>query len=303
MAKVILVILLSILSLFIYQNVQYPHLRFNSVSDRLLNPFDTRLRYRIAEVDPRFEISEQKLKHLAQEAAQLWENATQQSLFVYDPNARLEIKMIYDERQHEFKLNQAQQSQLLARQQQWQQQQDTLNQLEQQLADQQRFLKQKQQHIEQEVQNFQSTAKSIMQSDQSAAAQKQALQAHQQQLRENMLHLGHEVNQFNLRIEQLHQQIEQHNQLSQQLNQDIQQYRARFQPRMFDKGIFNGRAIEVYQFHHVDDLRMTLAHEFGHALGLDHHDDPYGLMYPELKQQQLEQFQLRPADLALWQKR
>jgi predicted Zn-dependent protease len=28
---------------------------------------------------------------------------------------------------------------------------------------------------------------------------------------------------------------------------------------------------------------MTLAHEFGHALGLDHTDDPTSLMYPVIQ--------------------
>lgn len=39
--------------------------------------------------------------------------------------------------------------------------------------------------------------------------------------------------------------------------------------------------------------------KYGHALGLAHHNDPYALMYPMLKDQQLQNFQLRPADLDL----
>nr|ESK38577.1 hypothetical protein F987_03158 [Acinetobacter gyllenbergii NIPH 230] len=34
-----------------YQTRQHPQLKFNSLTDRIANPLDTRLRYRIAEVD------------------------------------------------------------------------------------------------------------------------------------------------------------------------------------------------------------------------------------------------------------
>jgi predicted Zn-dependent protease len=48
---------------------------------------------------------------------------------------------------------------------------------------------------------------------------------------------------------------------------------------------------------------VTLAHEFGHALGLDHHNDPYALMYPQLSKQNLKEFRLGAADLVLLNKR
>lgn len=70
-------------------------------------------------------------------------------------------------------------------------------------------------------------------------------------------------------------------------------------PRLFDKGQFNGREIVIYEFESEDDLRVTLAHEFGHALGLKHHDDPYALMYPQLSKQNLKDFRLGKADVAL----
>ena len=45
----------------------------------------------------------------------------------------------------------------------------------------------------------------------------------------------------------------------------------------------------------------TLFHEFGHALGLSHHNDPQALMYPLMKDQDLNNFRLKPADLELLQ--
>lgn len=111
----------------------------------------------------------------------------------------------------------------------------------------------------------------------------------------------------------LQQEIQVHNQKTQQLNRDIQklnqnnkqlvasahQFNQTFQPRLFHKGHFNGKQIFIYEFSSLDDLRLTLAHEFGHALGLKHTKDPKSLMYPRIKEQDAKNFQLADVDLEL----
>lgn len=72
---------------------------------------------------------------------------------------------------------------------------------------------------------------------------------------------------------------------------------------MFHKGEFNGREINIYEFQSIDELRITLAHEFGHALGLQHTNDPNALMYPILEKQNFSHFKLTTADLELLKSR
>ena len=92
------------------------------------------------------------------------------------------------------------------------------------------------------------------------------------------------------------QKIDELNALDQQLNASVKQYKQRFQPHLFHKGLFNGKQILIYEFESEDDLRLTLAHELGHALGLQHTDDPHALMHPVMKDQDIAHFRLTQAD-------
>lgn len=47
-----------------------------------------------------------------------------------------------------------------------------------------------------------------------------------------------------------------------------------------DQGLYYADGIDIYFFEDKDDLRITIAHELGHALGIGHTDDPATLMYP-----------------------
>ncbi len=58
------------------------------------------LRYRIGEVDNRFELSTRQYRNIVQEAGEMWESALGEDLFAYDPAASFTINLVYDKRQH-----------------------------------------------------------------------------------------------------------------------------------------------------------------------------------------------------------
>ena len=69
--------------------------------DKLLHrsPCDTPISYNIGFVDKRFNITTDKLKTNIENAANIWNKAEAKQLFVFDPAGKLQINMIYDERQ------------------------------------------------------------------------------------------------------------------------------------------------------------------------------------------------------------
>jgi hypothetical protein len=60
---------------------------------------DSPLQYRIADLDPRLNISKQKMIEISQEAAAIWERGTGKRYFVYDPKATFTVNLVFDQRQ------------------------------------------------------------------------------------------------------------------------------------------------------------------------------------------------------------
>ena len=51
------------------------------------------------DIDPRFGLSQDQLIQISQQAADIWKQGTGQDYFTYDPNAKLEIRLVYDNSQ------------------------------------------------------------------------------------------------------------------------------------------------------------------------------------------------------------
>lgn len=278
-----------------YQTQKHPQLKFNSLADRITHPIDTRLRYRIAEVDPRFKLSVEQVEAISQQATQIWKDGTGKDYFIHDPNAKLAIHLIYDERQQESEQRREHITQLEANQQVWKDKKQQLDQIEQEIMRSKQFLDLKQQQLNQQIQQYNQEQLSA-QHNQSSSGNSTYFQQKQQELQSNIELVQQEVNQYNQRIIQLNQKIDELNSLDQQLDASVKQYKQRFQPHLFHKGLFNGKQILIYEFESDNDLRLTLAHELGHTLGLQHANSPQALMYPIMKDQEMDHFRLTQAD-------
>ena len=65
-------------------------------------------------------------------------------------------------------------------------------------------------------------------------------------------------------------------------------YNSRFaEAKEFTQGDYTGTAINIYQYDAEDELTIVLAHEFGHALSLDHVLNAHSIMYYFMDEQQV----------------
>lgn len=298
--RLILIIVVIVLSTWwIYQTKQHPQLKFNSISDRLLRPLDTRLRYRVADVDPRFGLSQQQVIQLSQEAAEIWHKGTLKPLFIYDPNAQLAIHLIYDDRQEQYNAYKQVQKTLAADKARNDLYAENLANSRKGLEMNEQQLRSKQAMIRAEIAQLSQERMNWSRIEHAQGPNMQRVERELEQVKAQAMQLDQEIDRFNQQNDQFNQQVLSYNQQIDQYNVGVIQASQRFPAREFHKGVFMGDQIQIYQFDAEDDLRLTLAHELGHALGLSHHNDPAALMYPILGAQQLENFKLMPADQGL----
>ncbi len=296
----ILVAVILFTAYFAIQRMMYPQLNHNSTLDRMSHPLDTRMRYRIGEVDPRFHVSKTQVENLAQQATEIWHQGTMKSLFVYDPNAKLAINLIYDQRQAESSAR-SQEIRILENSQQYtKSEKQKIQQLQSEIDFANLQLDQQKTNYQSKVDQYNQLVNQLNQSRQNLDAnQRFQLDQQKNQLIIEQSQLKQQLDDYNQKINVLNQQVNQFNSVNQQYNQSVDQFNLRFQPRQFDKGVFDGRSINIYEFSSDDDLRVTIAHELGHALGLKHNNDPKALMFPMMKEQDLQNFRLTQADLAM----
>lgn len=281
------------------QTRSHPQTRYNHVSDRLQHPFDTRLRYRIGEIDTRFGLTHQQLKSLTQQATDIWTQGTGTDFFVYDAQAKLTINLIYDDRQMQSTQRHQQLGEIKQNQQNWADQNQRLQQLKAEIEHINQIIHSKKSQLGAQVQHYNQNIAQTNQYGAMHSSQHQLFLNQHEALQKQTLELQQEIEQYNQKIQQINHQVHQLNQMNQSLNQSIDQFNQRFKAKLFDKAIFNGEKIIIYEFSSTDDLRLTLAHEFGHALGLQHNQDPQALMFATMQKQNLENFKLSAADLAL----
>ncbi len=304
MRLLLLCVLVIVLIFFASQRMFNPQLNHNSVADRLQHPLDTRLRYKMGDIDLRFNISHDQLQNLAQQATDIWFLGTQQQFFVYDPNAQLSINLIYDQRQADSVARNTQIKHIEQYRADTDSQRHKLSQLESDLNFYKQQIEQLKASLQDKLNRYNQQVENFNQSQQlRSSAGLEHLKLQKQQLQDEQQQLQQQIDGFNQKVAELNIQVDTVNQMNQHVNRSIDEFNQRFQPRLFDKGVFNGREINIYEFQSDDDLRLTLAHEFGHALGLNHSEEPRSLMYPMLEQQDFKNFRLTTADLALLQNR
>lgn len=265
MSKTKLLITLIIFSILVvvYQNQSQLKDKFDHYF--YYSPCDYPLNYKIGSIDPKFHLSPTELVTVLDQAAQIWNQAVGKKLLQFDPTAQLEIEMLYDDRQ-------ALKTQI--------------NQIEGKLAQTNRALQPSLAEYDKLKIDFKQKLQDL--NNQIAEINKRggATPDEYNQLTNKQNELKAQANKLNQMAQDLNQSTDLYNQEVSQLDQKVDNFNQALNLRP-EEGLYKPaeNKIEIYFYITRNELIHTIAHEFGHALGLNHNSDQKSIMYPKSTQQ------------------
>ncbi len=241
-------------------------------------PCSQPISYSLGTFDPKFGISETEFLDIVSRAANVWEDPTTKDLFKYDPAGKLKINLIYDYRQEAtdklknlgFQIDDTEASfnQLKNRYEQMHADYEALKKsLETQIAN----YEVKKQAYEAEVKKW---------NDQGGAPKNVAakLNADREALNAQAAKINRDQETLNLLANDINAVVDVLNRLASSLHLNVQNYNNIGESRgdEFEEGAYieagRNKQIDIYEFDSQERLLRVLAHEFGHALGLEHID-------------------------------
>ncbi len=206
--------------------------------------------YAIGAVDARFGVTKSSLITHAKTAADIWNKAAGNMLLTYDPNAELKISFIYDEREANAKLG----SKILEQQAVLDQARAALDVLQAQFTAQQTM--------------YNQTVKLVNARGGATPSEFKTLSAQENSLKQLSVTINAKVESYNANVARLNAVAEEYNQST---------------GHTFEQGEYvrdsAGERINIFEFIGMTQLERVLAHEFGHAIGLDHNDDSKSIMF------------------------
>jgi hypothetical protein len=261
------------------------------------------LKYSIGQIDPRFGVHEEDFLQCARDAARIWESAAQRQLFEYDASAPLRLNLIFDERQNHRNEQRMLRTRIDNRG-------NSFDLLRRRYDEELRVRTEQQQSLESDVRAYNSRldAYNIRVNSWNSRGgappeEVERLRTEQAILEQTRASLEQKQQTVNNTVTEINSVADAINGIVQRNNIDISNYNGEFrESREFEKGVFDGKAINIYELDGEADLRLVLVHEMGHALGFNHVNDPEAVMYYKLEKQDTSSIRLTMADLQLVQR-
>lgn len=219
---------------------------------RTHGPCTSPIKYKIGTFDSRFGISNKDFLKNVEKSSNLWESALNKNLFEYDPNGSLTINLIYDYRQQAVELR----GDIDKKNQIAQSQKEYFDELTKKYES-------KKDSYENAVSVFNSQVSSMTRGEYNQRKSVLDIQ------RTDLNNLSDEINAY----------VKKYNILIKNINSNVAEVNKT--AGEIEEGFYTSstNTIDIYEYENQTKLIRVLAHELGHAIGIDHNNNPESIMY------------------------
>ncbi len=246
----------------------------------LTDPCPLPVTYSIGSIDGRFNYSAEKLAIAINKAERVWEEELGRELFVHDPDSQFTVNLVYDERQKEARTEE-----------EWRLR---LNDTEEKTKDLEADLDRANQDYGQSEGEYlderaayevrlNAYNERVDQYNESGGAPQDVfteLENERRAINQLLKKIQQKEQDLQVQVKKLNQLADELNQLVDSYNEEVNRYNAIYGSReAYTQGDFDYERINIYKFSNDEELVKVLAHEFGHALGIDHVDDEKAIMF------------------------
>lgn len=243
---------------------------------------DIKVWYSIGTIDPRHEITKTEVLKALKEAERMWEKPARRNLFEYSKTSPFKINILYGPLSlHEEKRREARATvdlyhlELTGAIRRLENFTNELREQSQHIQQVQRRFIRERDAYEQRVKTWNEGREPFTQKEYEALRkQREQIEAE----RHSINRLTDQFNQRRLGSDKLRAEVRRKEEIYERVR--LSYNREYGSARSMDQGVYYGTGIDVYYFANLDELRTTLAHELGHALGIGHTDAEGSLMYP-----------------------
>lgn len=269
---------------------------------QIKTPCSEPITFRLGDIDERFSITKEEVVGLMEEVSELWFDAADTTVIQYDEEGDISVNLVYAEEQ-----------QLSDRERQ---QRDRLEHEESGITVLENEYTRLNKEYEQEVNQYDEDSRELQESidqlnewvrqkNEQGGFNEQDLkqfERRKEEIDQVKMDLARQERALKRKATDLNDQINFLNQKVEAKNRLVDEYNRQFPGvRKFTQGAYewtnNSRTINIFHFLDKNELRLVIAHEMGHALGMGHVSNPESVMHELMENQNRRELELTGEDI------